>query len=201
MSVLFVAAAAFGIWAFGQRQDYKNNVDQKIVAANQVAVKAEDAKKDAEFAEASKNPLKTYNGPSDFGSISLQYPKTWSAYVDEQGGTATVTGYFYPNVVPSLTASTSVFALRLQVVNQQYSSVLQPYSNFIKLGQATATPYKLPKLSSVVGTRIDGKIANNKTGSVVILPLRDKTIEIWTESNQFLNDFNTYILPNFTFSP
>jgi hypothetical protein len=39
------------------------------------------------------------------------------------------------------------------------------------------------------------------TGTMVLLPMRDKTLEIWTESNDYLNDFNTYVLPNMTFAP
>jgi hypothetical protein len=53
----------------------------------------------------------------------------------------------------------------------------------------------------VTGVRVDGQIADNIQGSMIILPLRDKTQEIWTESNSFLPDFNNNILPNLTFSP
>jgi hypothetical protein len=41
----------------------------------------------------------------------------------------------------------------------------------------------------------------NSTGTMVLLPMRDKTLEIWTEAPAYLADFNTYILPNITFSP
>jgi hypothetical protein len=36
---------------------------------------------------------------------------------------------------------------------------------------------------------------------MVILPLRDKTLEISTEAAQYQPDFNTYVLPNVTFNP
>jgi len=47
---------------------------------------------------------------------------------------------------------------------------------------------------------VNGQIEPNKTVSMVILPLRDKTIEISTQGDQFRSDFTNNILPNLTFS-
>lgn len=200
--LFFLAAAAFGYWAFTGRQDYKNNVDQKITAAVTQAISTEDAKKDAQFAQDAKQPLKTYSGPEQYGAVQLSFPKTWSGYVDDTGnGAAVVDGYFYPGTVPALNDQNSSFALRLQVVSQSYADVMRAYSSYVTAGKGTINPYALPKLPKVVGVRIDGQIANQKQGSLVILPLRDKTVEIWTEAPSFVPDFNSNILPNFTFSP
>lgn len=200
--LLFVGAAVFGVWAFMGRQDYKNNVDAKVQAAVNTAVKNEDAKNQAAFAEEEKNPLKTYNGPSAYGSVKVMYPKTWSGYVDESGNSSTgVDGYFYPGVVPSLTDQNSAFALRVQVLNQSYSSVMQQYTGQVKNGKLTASPYALPKVPKTVGTRLDGEVVNGKQGSMIVLPLRAGSLKIWTETPQFLDDLNKIILPNFTFSP
>jgi len=39
-------------------------------------------------------------------------------------------------------------------------------------------------------------------GSMVLVPLRDKTLKIWTEADEtYLKDFNENILPNYTFEP
>lgn len=202
ITLFFIAAAVFGYWAYGQYQDYKNNVDQKISAANDKAVAAEDVKKDAQFAEAEKSPFKVYKGPESFGAIQVTFPKTWSAYVDEGSVTSQgVNGYFYPNVVPSLTSRDSSFALRVQVLTRSYSSVLQSFSSFVTAKKGTIVPYALPKLPSVVGVRLDGEVVSQKQGAMIILPLRDKTLEVWTEAPAFLPDFNNNILPNLTFSP
>lgn len=202
VTALLLAALAFGVWAFGSRQDYKNNVDQKIASAERIAVQQESTKKDKEFAEIEKQPLKAYNGPEAYGSLVVQYPKTWSSYVDDTGNaSAAVDGYFYPGTVPSLTAQSSTFALRIQVLAQQYATVLNNFSGQLQNGKLTASPFKLAKVPSVVGLRLDGQITGTKTGSMIVLPLRDKTLEIWTESSQYSNDFNNNILPNLSFSP
>jgi hypothetical protein len=130
------------------------------------------------------------------------FPKTWSAYVDESGaGNMGVNGYFYPDIVPATNGKTSTFALRVVVMDQSYNNTMHSYLSFVTAKKGTVVAYSLPKLPKIVGSRLDGEIQPNKQGSMVILPLRDKTFEVWTESPQFLPDFNNNILPNLTFSP
>jgi hypothetical protein len=200
--VMLVAAVVFGGWAYGKMQDYKNNVDAKVSVAVDAAKQQEAAAKDAEFAQLEKQPLKSYTGPAAYGSVSIKYPKTWSAYVsDSDSSTPYVDGYFYPNVVPDIQSPSSAFALRVQVVQQSYSNVLTGLAGFVQQKQATVTPYAAPKVPSVIGVRVDGKLGSQKSGSMVVLPLRNMTLEIWTEAPSFQNDFDKNILPNFTFAP
>ena len=200
--VLLVGAVGFGVWAWSGRQDYKNNVNQKVNAAVTVAKQQEASLKDTEYAAAEKLPLRTYTGPEAFGSLIVSYPKTWSAYVDEADtGSTVVNGYFYPNVVPSVTNPNNSFALRVQIINQSYSDVMQQFSGLVSTQKITVAPYALPKVASAVGSRLDGQVVPNKSGSMVVIPLRDKTLEVWTEAQQFESDFNNNVLPNLSFSP
>lgn len=202
VGVLLVFCLFFAVYAFSGMQDYKTNSDQKSAAAVAAAIKKEDAKKALEFAEESKNPLKTYNGPAAFGSIQVQYPKTWSAYVVEQNNAASsVDGYFNPNFVPATTALSSSFALRVKVLGQTYASVMQSYQGMIKTQKLTATPYAFPKVPNVIGTKLTGEIIQGKQGSMVVVPLRASTLEVWNEGTTTTADFEKYILPNFLFSP
>lgn len=207
--ILLVGAIVLAAWAYSGRQDYKDHTDAKINAAVKVAVAANSSAKDKQFAEDEKNPLKTYNGPEAYGSIVLQYPKTWSGYVSDStsnnsNGNTPVDGFFYPGVVPSTGNMASVFALRIQVLNQSYSQTLSGLTSHAA-NPPIINPYALPKVPKTVGVKITGTLpisgSNDKTGIMVVLPLRSETLEIWTEGNQFTNDFNNYILPNFTFSP
>ena len=202
VTLLFLGTAYFGYWAYTGRQNYKDNVDTLVAAGVNKAVSAEDTKKDAQFALAEEQPLKTYSGPGAYGSIQLQYPKTWSGYVNEDSnGDTDVDGYFDPNVVPDLEGLSSVYALRVQVVNEAYSDVMRNYTNNVTAKTLTATPYSLPKVPSVIGTRLDGTVALNKQGAMIVIPLRNTTLKVWTESTAFLPDFNNNILPNLSFSP
>jgi hypothetical protein len=199
--LLFIGAGAFGIWAFVSRQDYKNNVQAKIDTAVQIATQQNSATKDKEFAEKEKLPLKSYQGPAAFGSLVVMYPKTWSAYVNEQqqGQSSTpIDGYFNPSFVPATTSQAS-YALRVQVLNSSYTNELKKYDSLVKTGKVKATPYVPAKVQTVTGMRLDGEIATGKTGAMVIVPMRDKTLKLWTESNTYMGDFNNIILPNYSF--
>ena len=205
LASLLVLSLVFGSWAYSKMQNYKNNSDKMIAAAVTAAeTKATDAQSQKD-AEAAKSPLATYNGPSNFGSIVIQYPKMWSAYVETaSNGQALIDGFFYPGVIPSIADPNSYFALRIQVQDQTYDQVASGFGT----DQQAATSikaYSLPKVPKVVGIMVTGSVSSDsntpKTGTMVVLPLRDKTLEIWTEGNQSLSDFNTYILPNLSFSP
>jgi len=202
LAVLFIASASFAAWAYTGRQDYKNNSDAKVadaVAANTKTVQAADAK---QYAEAAKNPLKPYTGPDSYGSVKVWYPKTWGAYVDMRE--YPLDAYFHNDYVPSSQTQGSTYNLRVRVANQTYDQDLNSYKSKLSQGLITAAPYSLPKVPKVIGTRMSGKIfSSNQTGQgdIILLPLRDKTLEIWTESPSFLPDFNNNILPNLTFSP
>jgi hypothetical protein len=203
LAVLFVGVGSFAVWAYGGRQDYKNNVEAKVetaLAANTKSVQSADA---AQYAEAAKNPLTVYNGPDAFGSVQVSYPKTWSAYVNTSNSSTPVDAFFHPGYVPS-TDSQQTYNLRVQVNSQSYSQVMESFSSKIQSGTVTAAPYSLPKVPSIIGSKLTGAIVPNNEngqGTLVLIPLRSTTLEIWTESNDYLPDFNTYVLPNLTFSP
>lgn len=202
--LFFVAAAGFGLWAYTGREDYKSNTDQKIVAAVKVARQQQNDLDAKASAEADKQPLKTYDGPELYGGIHVSYPKTWSGYVNDTATASPyVDAYFEPNVVPSLGDQNSTFALRIQIVDQSYSSVVSGFSGQVSDKSVTATPFSYPKVSSVVGVRFDGAINSGKklTGSIVVVPIRDKTLEIWTENTAYSTDFNNFVLPSVSFSP
>lgn len=203
LAVLFVSAAIFAVWAFGGKQDYKNNVDSKIaaaVASNTQKVQAADAK---QYAETAKNPLKTYTGPDAYGSVKVTYPKTWSAYIDTTSQSTPLNAYFNADFVPSVD-SKQPYNLRVEVVANSYDNEMKAFSSLVKSGGVTAAPYSLPKVPKAAGSILTGQIVRtnrDSKGTLVLLTMRDKTLEVWTESPTYLGDFNTYILPNLTFSP
>lgn len=197
-ALLFLSVAGFGLWAFMERNDYKNNFDKKLAAALAKGIEENNARKEAEYQEREKYPLVEYKGPSAFGSLSVKYPKTWSAFVTENDRSTTpVDGYFHPNFVPGLQSGTA-FALHIEVIEADYDKELKKFDASSKAGRVKVTPIQL---SGIAGARVDGEFAKDKKGSVVLFQLRDKTVKITTESETFLGDFNDIILKNLTFVP
>lgn len=199
--VFLVGAIVFGGWAYANMEDYKNNVAAKVATAVDAAKQQESVLKDTEAAQAAKLPYRTYTGPAAYGSVTIKYPKTWSAYVvDDTSGSPFVNGYFYPNVVPDIQGQNVAFALRVQVVQDSYSNVLNEFTGNVQQHNTTVVPYAAPNVPTIIGARISGQLQGAKNGTMVVLPLRNMTLELWTEAPQFQDDFTT-ILQNFTFAP
>ena len=203
MIVFFLGAAGFGIWAFMSRSHYKNDTDKIVASAVTKAEEKTSAAAAAHFAEEEKKPYDLYIGPAAFGNITVNYPKTWSAYsIETQGsGGSPVSAYFHPNYVPNIAAQSNSFALRVELVRTPYDSVMTSFRSALQQKKLTVAPYVLPKVPTIVGSRIDGQLTNVKQGTMIVLPLRDMTLKIWTESNDFKADLETHILPNLSFQP
>ena len=201
LGVLLLFAVIFGIWAFAGMQDYKNNSDNKSAAAVKVAEVAQAQKLEADFAEREKSPYKSYQSPADFGSVKVVYPKVWGAYVLESAQSGTpVDAYFHPGFVPDVASQTPI-ALRVQVASTSYSDSLKQYENQVQTGDLKASPFVPVNVKNVTGMRFDGQFEQNKKGSIIILPLRDKTLKIWTENPGNIGDLNSILLANLTFVP
>ncbi|HSX46395.1 MAG TPA: hypothetical protein VLF87_00165 [Patescibacteria group bacterium] len=199
--ILFFVAASIAIWAFMSRQDYKDNSDKKAAAAASIAVQQEDSSKEKEFLEREKQPYKTYSGPETYGSLSITYPKTWSAYVVQTDRSSIpIDGYLHPNFVPGSQSGTA-FALRIQVTSQSYDTEMKQFEGKVKTGTLKVSPVVLKNVPNVTGSRVEGEINIGQKDVMVLLPLRDKTIKISTESQDYVKDFDGVILPNFKFVP
>jgi hypothetical protein len=201
LGLLLVSSLIFGFWAFSTGADYKNNSDKKSAVAVANAEKIQEEKLAAEFAEKEKSPYKTYQSSADFGAVKIVYPKTWGAYVDEtaQSGSP-INGYFHPGFVPKFTGDIPL-AIRVQVVSQPYTTVLKEFDNGVKTGVLKASPITVEQVKGVTGMRYDGKVTPKYNGAMVVLPLRDKTLKIWTENPGNVADLNNIILKNLSFSP
>jgi hypothetical protein len=204
--LVILALVGVGVMAsmfYSQNQDYKANLDQKVVAATETAKQEISAQKDKDFAEKEKFPYYTYTGPQAAGSIRIQYPKTWSAYVVAPRGSTTkpLEAYMNPGFIPSISDSTNTYALRVIVAQQSYDGLVKAYASLLKAGKVTITPYQSPNVPSLIGSRIEGEIATNKQGVKILLPFRDKTLQMWTESTDYKSDFDNIILKNFTLTP
>jgi hypothetical protein len=201
ISVLLIAALAFGIWAFMGRQDYKNNSDKKVTNAVAIAIQKEDSKKDSEFVDKEKYPYKSYLGPDTWGSVNISYPKTWGAYVIQQDQSGTpIDAYFHPNFVPGTQSGTN-YALRVQVINQTYDAAMKQLEGKVKGGKVTVSPFVPKNVANITGSRVTGEINSGQQDVMVLLPLRDKTVKLWTEAPQFVSDFDNIILAGFKYTP
>lgn len=198
--LFFLASSIFAFWAFAGRQDYKNNVDKKIADASEIAVQKAETAKDAEFIEKEKSPVRTYKGPATYGSLTFDYPKTWSVYAEEESSGTVLNLYAFPNVIPGF-KSDKTYALRVEITSTTYDSEVEDFSRDLGSGLLTASAYRPTKAPTVLGLRLDGEIDRDVQGAMVLLPLRDKTIKVYTQIPEFVGDLDNIILPSLNFVP
>lgn len=197
VTLLTIGFGVFSVWAFTNYNEQKNNVDAIVATEVAEAEKLQETELRVEFAEEQKNPNKTYISPQSLGSVKIVYPKTWSAYVEEkETGSASLDGFFHPNYVPDVSSDT-LFAVRVETSSSSYTRELDSYQKDVEEGVLSA---KAITISGAKGTRLDGEIDSDVYGAVVLLPLRDRTLKIWTESTSFMSDYNK-VISKLTYSP
>lgn len=197
----FVLALAFGftalvllalfIWALIGKNTAEGEVEQRI--AQVVAEAREDQRAADAAAERARleSETRTYTAPAVFGSLNITFPKPWNVFVEENESSNTqLDGYIHPGLVRQTVAGNEQYAFRFALERELYTQALSDFkssnnSNF------TATPITV---SGIRGTKISGEIdRRGKTGILVLLPVRDKTLRLWTEGSNFTGQYNTII--------
>ena len=194
-ALLLVLVSIFAVIQTSNVSKYKNNTNQLIASAVVQAKSAQQTLDNTSYQKLLQSPFVAYSGPASYGSISFSYPKNWSSYINNASDG--IDGFFYPGSLPSVDdASASNYSLRIKVANSSYSDTLNGYSS----SDLSVVPYSLPKVQGDIGVQIKGTLNNGKTGTLIILPLRTQTLQIWTEGGGFTNEFNQ-ILSSLTFIP
>jgi len=175
--------------------DQKNNTDQKIAVAVDIAEDAQAEKLEEQFKQREKSPVRTFQGPSDLGSVSFQYPKTWSVHTAQD--VSTLETYLQPNIVPPIDDA-QPYALRVNVNEDSYQDTIEDYEGLVEDKSLKSDTIKI---NDFTGIRLDGKFSEERSGSIVIFKIRDKTLTLATDSTSFVDDFNKIVLKSLTFNP
>lgn len=192
--IMVLVLTGLTVWLYMGYTDYKNNSDQKVSAAVEQAKADQSASDEAKFLEREKLPTRTFTGPADLGSVSFQYPKTWSAYTAKQA--TSLETYLHPETVPPV-ATTQPYAVRVLVEDKPYETVIKVYDALVKKGDLRSSPVTIEGYS---GIRLDGKFTKDREGSAVIFKIRDKTLTVATDASAFKNDFDNTILKSLKFN-
>jgi len=188
-------AGAF-FWSYTNYVDQRDNTTEKINIAVTEAKKAQTAEDEKNYLETAKQPYSQLVSPDDLGRVTVSYPKTWSVYVAKSNSTA-YEAYLNPGSVPAVT-STQAFAARVTISDGNYEDVVGAYTSLVKKGDLTSTPITVNNFS---GVKLEGKFSATRSGSAVIFKVRDKTLVIATDVDDYKNDFNNIIVKSLDFNP
>ena len=192
LTLLFIGAGAFGVWAYMQYDAKRTDVDGQIATAV-ASAKNEQAKEDEEKIQAAKeNPYSQFVGPEDYGRVTFEYPRNWSVYeaADVSGGSGTYKAYLNPTLVPLISKGDNRYALRVTIEDKQYESVLKSYESKVEKGDLKSQSFSV---DGETGTRIDGSFSDTVRGAAVVLKIRDKTLTIQTDADTFKPYFEKII--------
>jgi len=164
----------------------KTDVDGQIKLAVAEAENTLQTKLESEFEEREKYPYRTFAGPTDFGSLTFEYPKTWSVYIPDDASQAKdFNAYLNPGIVSKVSDKT-VMSLRVSIVNKLTENVKTEYQKRVKSGKMTVST------TLVNGNNVDvytGELSSKYQGIVCIFKIRDKTAIIQTDAMIFKDDF------------
>ncbi len=186
--ILLIIFGAFGVWSYLQYTEQKTDVDGKIAVAEGKAKLAQAKKDEADFAKREQQPMRQFVGPSDYGRLTFDYPKTWSAFQAtdvSKGGGVKYEAYLNPIVIPPL-SDTTKFALRITIEQKTYDTTLASYDKQIKKQELKSSPYSD---GGVTGTKIEGNFNKELIGTAIVIKMRDRTLTMRTDGDVFKEDF------------
>ena len=193
IGVIFITTTviALGVmaWALVNYFNEKNTVETQVSEAVAVAKKEEAEAYDAKLDAYERSPIYTFTGPEDFGSVSFDYARNWSVYVDKDGDGSSYQAYLNPVSVPPISSSQQ-FALRVTIENKDYDSAISSYQSKVRSGDLTSSAVQI---GGETGTRLDGTFTNDIRGSAVVFKIRDKTLTLRTDAQTFKADFDALI--------
>lgn len=190
--ILVLAFGSFGIWAYMGYIDQKQNVDSKVSEATAKAVLENSQKLEADFEKKEKEPLRQFSGPSDYGRLTFNYPKTWSAYQAtdiSKGGGVTYKAYLNPIYVPPI-SDTQKIALRITIEQKTYERAVAEYDPQIKKNALKSSVYSD---GAHTGTMLVGNFNEDTFGTAVLLKMRDRTLTMRTDGDVFKSDFEAIL--------
>ncbi len=137
----------------------------------------------AEYNKATVSSTRTYTAPVVHGSFQITYPKAWNLSVDSSSSVP-VDGLVDPAYVNLVSPE---HALKFSLQDKSFENVKKDYDDFVQKG-AKRTEVTV---SGIKGYQYVGKIneeAKQAVGTVTIVPLRDKTMLLQTDSNELYAD-------------
>jgi len=187
--VIAAVAIVFAVIFLMKYNELQNNYESNKELAVAEARKNQADVDKANFEEQEKLPRTPFTGPSDYGSISFEYPKTWSVYVDSDGtNNSDYKAYFKPAWVDPVSDSASRYALRFQILNRQYTTVQSDYESKVKNGEMTSSVFNADS-NRMTGIKYEGKIEEGIQGIVVLVKVNDKTAIFQMDAEVYRKDF------------
>lgn len=196
LALLLVGALLLSVYFYNEYKAAKADVEGQVADAIVAREKAITDALQEKFAEQEKRPYVKITGPEDYGYLSIDYPKTWSAYVAKdasKGGDYEA----YLNPSPVNPVAENPHALRITIKSESFENANNRYKSLVTAGKLTSS---VINLASTTANRYEGDLPNNYKGIVVLFKIRDKTVTLQTDSSDVYGKDFEQILSSVTFN-
>ncbi|MFI5240329.1 MAG: hypothetical protein ACHQUB_01300 [Candidatus Saccharimonadia bacterium] len=190
LGVMVVVVAIIAIVIFGNER----HVQSQLSIASQTYIaqgKATQLKTDQQNALiAGETPFRDYVAPELYGGFDIKFPKDWNAYVIEDDSQLNqVVLYLNPSFVTlsGQNPATNSYAFRAVLINERSTTVI---ANLVGIAKTNGVTNKSVTVSGIASTWYDGKFDQFHNGVLVLVPVRDKTLELITDTHDYLTEFN-----------
>ena len=190
VSLIAVTFIGLFIFMYFQWNTASTDVEGQIEKAVSEAEYELTTKLEAEFEEKEKYPFKTFTGPSDFGSLTFEYPKTWSLYVPDDASRAQDYHAYFNPIQVNVVNEQTVMALRVSIINSLTDEVKKRYEGRIEDGKLKVTQRVVNNANVDIYT---GELESELQGIFAVFKIRDKTAIIQTDAMIFEKDFYTLL--------
>ncbi len=182
--VCLVAAAAIvvAVIFFMKWNELKVSHDSDVEAAVAEERATQQAMITQKIDEWKQTQTREWIGPADYGSVSFQFPKDWSVYVNKDGtNNSDYEVYFNPDSLMALNNKDARYALRFTIKHRQYDQEVKSYQTKVSSGKMTFSSFEADS-GEISGSRFDGELGTNMMGSVVVFKINDKTVIMQTDT-------------------
>ena len=182
---------------YSKYTEAKTDLDQKIATAVAAAERDKTAELEEAFAEREKNPYKTFAGPEDYGSLTFEYPKTWSVYIEKDTTTDDEFIAYLNPVQVNQRPTENINALRVIIRTRSYDEAVEDYRGEIEEGLVEASTLQVAgETANVFKATAKNE---NWQGKVVLIRIRDKVVWLETDAEIFFDEFDK-ILSSVTYN-
>ena len=196
--VLALATLIFAglfVYSFTQAQNATATLNQ---ARNKAAIDAAAAQKKIDqksFIAESESPYRSYKAPIEYGSFTVNFPKTWSSRVAESAnGIIQVNLSVNPDFVRYKDDIAQPVALRVRLIQQNSNAYIATFAEAIKKGSLKKSSMTVSGQNAVVLTghyHDDSGFADFVR--LVAVPVRDKVVVFSSEITAYSAEIDTVL--------
>ena len=158
----------------------------KTAAASKAAANQK-KQDDIDNTRAAESPFRSYTSPEEFGAFVINFPKTWTSYIDEEPSGTQVYLSLNPDFLRKKNGQDGIVAAKVFFIQRTKDSYLGQFDGQVKKGKIKQSNLQV---AGQPAYDLTGEFTDHKTIRQVVIPIRDKVLVFTTENSAYATEFN-----------